>query len=364
MRVPTSTPIQHRRHTSPWFDPLAPTSVRTLRVVFGLWILAYAFKHAGASWDLAWHYRFLRDDLIPPHITNLIGNGIGAALLFFQYRTGIATERRGFLVLLTGFILFVVAIPIDVVNHRLFGLDATIWSPPHLLLFFGSTVGVVGLLLMWQRLAEAGPWKTAYTLVFLTMLMDCMIFVLGQYEYGVLSIDAYVKGHTTASAELVAAAHGNVAGFATGPVQPWLYPVWMVLTSTAALLVARRVQPGRWTATIVAALYLGYRAIVYTLLVAASFPPSFIPLMILGAGLAIDLAARWRWHPAIATLVVLVAFYGCAALIGQFTLMPDFVPLTAPFVAVPLWAMFVYARRWANRPDPAAALSAPGPSGG
>jgi hypothetical protein len=317
-----------------------------LRAIFGLWIVAYLFKHAGASWDISWHFRYLRDDLIPPHMLNLFGNGIGALLLLFQFRTGIATERRGFLVLLLGFFLFTIAIPLDLINHRLFGLDATIWSPPHLLLFLGSTVGVLGLLWMWHRLAEAGPWKSGYSLIFLAMLMDCMIFVLGQFEYGVLSIDAYVNGRTTAAPDLVAAARNDVARFATGPAPLWVYPVWTVLTSALVLLAARAILPGLWSATIVAALYLGYRGVAYLLLVSAQFPPSFIPLMLLGAGLAIDLAARWRWHPLIAVGALLLAYYGGAALVGQLTLMPEFAPWTALFVAVPLWGMVVAAGRW------------------
>jgi hypothetical protein len=173
--------------------------------------------------------------------------------------------------------------------------------------------------------------------------MDCMIFVLGQQEYGVLSVDAYLKGRPTASADLLALARGNVVGFTTGRLPGWLYPVWMVLTSTAALIVARRVQPQRWTATIVAILYLAYRAVTYTLLLAGGFPPSFIPVMILGAALVIDLAARWRWRPVVAAAALLVAFYGGAALVGELTLMPAFPAATALVVAAPLWAICAWA---------------------
>jgi hypothetical protein len=352
MRTPVPATLKR------WWTPsrsAAPAALdeRTLRIVFGLWVLAFALKHAGASWDLAWHFRFLRDDLIPPHIVNLIGNGIAAVLLAFQFRTGIAVERRGFVVMLIGFLMFITALPLDVLNHRYFGLDVTIWSIPHLMFFFGSTIVLAGLLWMWLLLAARGPWKTAYTFFFLMLLMDCMIFVLGQHEYGVLSVDAYLKGRSTASADLLALARGDVVGFTTGRLPHWLYPIWMVLTSSAALLVARRAQPGRWTATIVAFLYLAYRALTYTLLVAADFPPSFIPVMILGAALAIDLAARWRWRPALTAAALLVAFYGGAGLVGGLTLMPTFAPATALVVGGPLWAICAVAA--APRPayDPA-----------
>ena len=40
------------------------------------------------------------------------------------------------------------AAPIDDLWHRLFGLDVTIWSPPHLLGIFGAAVNTVGCLLI------------------------------------------------------------------------------------------------------------------------------------------------------------------------------------------------------------------------
>src|SRR3954453_10683643 len=138
----TAVPISLRRlwHTSPLYAPRVRVSVQLLNAVFGVWLLAFFLKHIGASWDVAWHFRFLRDDLIPPHMINLVGNGFAGALLFCQFRTGVAAEPRGFLVMLIGYAVFLIAIPLDVLNHRIFGLDVTIWSPTHLMLFLGSTI--------------------------------------------------------------------------------------------------------------------------------------------------------------------------------------------------------------------------------
>jgi len=317
----------------------AQVDSRVLRGIFGLWVLAFALKHTGASWDVAWHYRYLRDDLIPPHLLNLSGNAIVLALIYFQFRSRLAVESRGFLTILTGFVLFVVAIPLDLLNHRLFGLDVTIWSAPHLMFFFGSTIALLGLLRMWLCLAAPGRWKTVYTFVFLTLLMDCAIFVLGQQEYGVLSVDAYMRGRPTASADLLALAHGNVIRFAIGNIPPWVYPVWMVLASSIVLVGARRAQPGRWTATIVATLYLAYRGAGSVLLVTAGFPPSFIPVMLLCAGPVIDIAAYHRWRSLTLVAALLLVFYGGAALLGRVTLMPAFDLATAPIIALPMWAI-------------------------
>ena len=69
--------------------------------------------------------------------------------------------------------------------------------------------------------------------------MDCAIFVLGQQEYGVLTVDAYLRGRPTASDDLLALAHGNVARFATGNIPPWIYPIWMALASSIVELSIR-----------------------------------------------------------------------------------------------------------------------------
>jgi len=92
----------------------------------------------------------------------------------------------------------------------------------------------------------------------------------------------------------------------------------------------------------------------YALLSAAAFPPSFIPVMLLGAGLAIDLAARRRWHSVVTSAALLLAFYGGAALIGRLTLMPAFAPWTALVVAGPLWGIIAAERSCNSPPHPSA----------
>jgi hypothetical protein len=342
MRTRFSATARHGHADPPFNAKLA--DFRTLRAVFGLWIAAFVLKHIGASWDVAWHFRFLRDDLIPPHIVNLSGNAVALGLLYYHYLTRLAVERRGFMILLTGFAVFIAALPLDLLNHRLNGLDITIWSIPHLMFFFGSTIALIGLLSMWLHVAPVGRWRTAYAMIFLTLLTDCAMFVLAQHEYGVLSVAAFRSGRPTASDDLLALAHGNVAGFATGWMPAWVYPIWMVLAGTLVLMGARCAQPGRWTATSVAALYLAYRGAAHILLVAAKFPPSFIPAMILSAGVVLDLAARWHWRSVLATVGLLLAWYGSAAVVSRLTLMPTFVPATLWIVAVPLWGLVVRSR--------------------
>src|SRR5881397_646861 len=51
---------------------------------------------------------------------------------------------RGFLLAACGIALTVLAAPIDDLWHRLFGIDVTLWSPPHLLGLLGVTINTLG----------------------------------------------------------------------------------------------------------------------------------------------------------------------------------------------------------------------------
>ena len=91
-----------------------------------------------------------------------------------------------------------------------------------------------------------------------------------------------------------------------------------------------------------------YRSISYGLLSATGFPPSYIPFILLGTALAIDLAVMWRWRPVVGTLAVIGATYAGAWLTQQVTLMPPFHLATAPMAALLLWSVWASAR-WAQQ---------------
>jgi hypothetical protein len=186
-------------------------------------------------------------------------------------------------------------------------------------------------------------------LVCWAFLLDDVMFMLSQQEYGVIALDAYTRGLTTASPELLAQAGRNPEQFVQGGIPAWVYPVWLVLTSTAVLLAARRIQGWRWTATSVALIYLAYRVIGRVLLGAFDFPVSFVPPMLLLGALALDLAVSWRWSALPTALALVAIYYSAAALIGRYTLMPDFAPATAPVVLLALWGGLASADWWRRR---------------
>jgi hypothetical protein len=114
----------------------------------------------GVQWDIQWHVLIGRDSFwIPPHIMTYAGVALAVLVSFgvLAWETLIGrpdptpgsppvlrvlglTGTRGFHLAAWGIALTVLAAPIDDLWHRLFGLDVTLWSPPHLLGIVGAVV--------------------------------------------------------------------------------------------------------------------------------------------------------------------------------------------------------------------------------
>ena len=116
----------------------------------------------GLGWDIQWHMTIGRDSFwIAPHL--MIYSGVVAGLvltwgvLAYEWLEG-STPTRGFRLAALGLVLVVLAAPIDDLWHRLFGLDVTLWSPPHLLALFGSAVSTLGCLLIAIEVYPVRSW--------------------------------------------------------------------------------------------------------------------------------------------------------------------------------------------------------------
>jgi hypothetical protein len=147
----------------------APSRLAVARA--GLWTLfaAHAVAGWGTQWDIQWHMRIGRDSFwIAPHVitysgvtllvlasfgvlawTTLRGDG-GADTLRIAGLVG----TRGYHLAAWGIALTVLAAPIDDLWHRLFGLDVTLWSPPHMLGLLGGAVNAAAC---WWIATEAYP---------------------------------------------------------------------------------------------------------------------------------------------------------------------------------------------------------------
>jgi len=133
-----------------------------------LWVLIAAklLGGWGLGWDIRWHVLIGRDSFwIAPHVMTytavvvlaLVSLGVLGAETRRAQRGSVAADAvriaglvgtRGWHLAWWGMALVILAAPIDDLWHRLFGLDVTLWSPPHLLGLIGSQVNTLGMLLI------------------------------------------------------------------------------------------------------------------------------------------------------------------------------------------------------------------------
>jgi hypothetical protein len=267
-----------------------------LRWIYVTWLGAFLLKMLGSSWDVSWHFKWLRDNLAPPHLLNSAGTVVVLGLVFFHTYTGYGVDRRALKLMQWGIGLFLIAVPIDILNHKINGLDITSWSPSHGLLYFGTAVMLAGAIRGWWLYAEAGRPRNLVLLGLWLFFVENVLFPNQHQEYGVLSLAAYRAGHTTAEPSLLAfaRAQGQTPTQFMLPVPSWVHPSWMICAGLLALVVARKVVGLRWTATTIAGAYLAYRCVIWVLLVSTGFPPSDIPFVLLAGAVLVDLAVAAR----------------------------------------------------------------------
>jgi hypothetical protein len=292
-------------------------SATELRWIYTAWLGGFLLKMLGSSWDVSWHFRWLRDDLAPPHLLNSAGTAVVIGLVLFHTYSGYGVDRRALRLMQWGIGTFLIAIPIDIVNHRVNGLDITSWSPSHALLYLGTAIMLAGAIRGWWLYAPPGRVRDLVSLGLWLFLVENVLFPNQHQEYGVLSMSAYLDGRTTAEPQLLdfAAAQGQTPTMFMLPVPSWVHPAWLVCAGLLSLVVARKVVGLRWTATIIAATYLAYRAVMWLSLTAMGFPPSVLPVVLIVGAVLIDVAVDRRVPGWAAAVLISAAVY--AAAVGQ-----------------------------------------------
>jgi hypothetical protein len=141
-----------------------------------LWalLLAKAVAGIGVGWDIRWHIVIGRDSFwIAPHVMTYAGVAVAAIVSFGVLVLETAAARRGqaprdslriaglvgsrgYQLAWWGIALTILAAPIDDLWHRLFGIDVTLWSPPHLLGLAGAQINSLACLLIAREAWPAG----------------------------------------------------------------------------------------------------------------------------------------------------------------------------------------------------------------
>jgi hypothetical protein len=183
--------------------PGRPVSQTELRWMYTGWLVAFLLKMLGSTWDVSWHFRWLRDDLAPPHLLNSVGTAVVIALVVAHSYSGYAVDKRALRLMQWGIGLFLVAIPADLVNHRIFGLDITSWSPTHGLLYLGTAIMLAGAIRGWWLYAAPGRTRNLISLGLWLFFLENVLFPNQHQEYGVLSLRDYLAGSTSAEPSLL-----------------------------------------------------------------------------------------------------------------------------------------------------------------
>jgi hypothetical protein len=290
------------RTTAQWVSlvrsgPDATQTPALVTAIYRLWLVAFTLKMLGSTWDVSWHFKWLRDTAAPPHLLNTAGTVIVVALVLFQARYDIGVDRLAKRLMVGGTAAFLVAIPIDVLNHEINGLDITAWSPSHALLYIGTAFMILGAIRGWTVSTPPGKGRIILSAVLWGFFLENVLFPAQHQEYGVLSLADWVAGRPTAEPILLEFAaeqigrkvdYVAVESFAL-PVDSWVYPAWIVGAALLTLVAARHFTRWAWTATVLAAGYLAYRAVMWSLLTSTNFPKSVPPLLLLAGAVVIDL---------------------------------------------------------------------------
>jgi CBS domain-containing protein len=230
-----------------------PATVTVARA--GLWMLfvAHVIAAWGTAWDIQWHLLIGRDSFwIAPHVMIysgvtllvLVSFGVVAWMTAFGWDAGAVrfagfTATPGWHVAAWGIALTVIAAPIDDLWHRLFGLDVTLWSPPHLLGIAGAVVNAAAC---WLIVRESYPVESGARRVALVVAGGLLCGALGfalqpgiriAYVYGGVMFFTYPMLATLiASLPLVVTA--RLLGLRLAPVLAVL--VMVAMGSTGAMV--------------------------------------------------------------------------------------------------------------------------------
>ncbi|WP_367134187.1 hypothetical protein [Saccharothrix sp. HUAS TT1] len=300
-------------------EPGRDTPPALVTALYKLWLAGLLLKLIGSSWDVAWHFKWLRDELAPPHLINTLGTVIVVGLTLFHTYTGYGADRTSLRLMQVGTGVFLIALPIDLINHRINGLDITSWSGSHALLYLGTAIMLAGAIRGWVgHFPAGGRWPVLGLAGLWFFFLENTWFPNQHQEYGVLEIASWDRGEPYAEPSLLQFAadqigrpvdRESIVQFSL-PIPDWVYPVWGLVAAAVVLVVARRTIGVRWAATAVAGAYVAYRLLIWPLLGIADFPLSAVPVFLLLTGLAVDAAHLGRVPAPVAAVL------GSAAVTG------------------------------------------------
>jgi hypothetical protein len=258
----------------------------------------------GLYWDVAWHVDFGRDFgtlFTPPHVTILFGLGglIFASIISIAFATAQEAPtklRFGSLRVPWGGLLLgvmglgaIAAFPLDNLWHWAYGLDVTLWSPTHLQLVTGGSMGAFAVMLL---LAEAKPFSRPNGFGRFWLIVAC---------------GAVLTAASTFQGEF---------DFRVPQFNPVYLPI-LTMAGAGFALVFARIVLGRWGAVKAVIAFLVIRVTVSALVASLHHEFARFPLY-LPSALAVEAAAAWvGTHRRLRFGLVAGVLVGTLGLVGE-----------------------------------------------
>jgi len=228
----------------------------TIAALWGL-LGAKVVSSWGVQWDIQWHTVIGRDSFwIPPHLMIYAGVtlmlflsfGVLAWMTFHPSSARGATVRvlgltgtRGFHLAAWGIAITVLAAPIDDLWHRLFGIDVSLWSPPHLLGLLGAAVNTLGCFVIAREVYPARSRAGFAALVLTgTLLLVGLHFALQPtFRFAYLYGSVFFHSYAMLAPLLVPLAYVATARLTGSRWVPALVLVCVVVLGLAGRQIAR-----------------------------------------------------------------------------------------------------------------------------
>jgi len=165
-------------------------------------ILFLVMMMAGSDWDIEWHFYVGRDSFwIAPHLmmySAVAISGILAGLVMLLTMIGTKREKRqmclfglrapvGYAIVGLGALTMISAAPFDDLWHRLYGIDITIWSPPHLFGVIGAEIIAIGTVFVFMQLKKSLSLWFYWTGITIAFATAARIIVFGNFPAGLFT---------------------------------------------------------------------------------------------------------------------------------------------------------------------------------
>lgn len=342
--------IATSRRIASKLDPVLLTRNRS-RLGFAFYFILLVSLVAGATGsagDSSWHFSRFFDEISIPHLLTVVGDLINVCLLVYAFLNNKKLskgERLGFKLNIAALIVLLVAIPLDLINHLISGIDLTTWSISHLMLFYQGTLLMFGMMLAW---VHSVPGQRAFawllTLGFALFFFSSFMFPLYQQEYAAVVFHTLQASHTLpwyVAPDLLKEAGPNVNRLLTNGTPPALYvtyqaPMAIVAVFCSLLLFAKqRKTPKGFVAGLslsvsVVLVYLGFRLAARAVLGYLGWPTAELPVWLIPLSAVIGLAApivqriagsgriKWPQVYELGILAMLGAAAGCALFVTLY----------------------------------------------